>query len=164
MRTSRLTTAQRGKGSNARPIMLALSTFRKSDEAIRVAIEKAGKEKNLIVFFVVDVNLARYLIGTDVGLLPGLRESYEEEVLEQHQKSGREIVKSIAQQAEQYGIKVRTKVEIGRFAFKCLEAVKRENPEMIITTRSKRPEWVKKFFGSPVDYLMANAACAVIEA
>jgi len=65
-----------------RPIMLALSTFRKSDEAIRLAIEKAQRGKNLVVFFVVDVNLARYLIGADLGLFPELQESYEEEVLE----------------------------------------------------------------------------------
>jgi len=147
-----------------RPIMLALSTFRKSDEAIPLAIEKAKKGKNLVVFFVVDVNLARYLIGADLSLFPELRESYEKEVLEKHKKSGKEIVKSIAQKAEQYGIKVKTKVEIGRFAFKCLEAVKQENPEFIIITRSKRPEWVKRFFGSPVDYLIANVECTVIEA
>ncbi len=147
-----------------RPIMLALSTFRQSNEAIRLAIEKAKEGKNLMVFFVADVNLARYLIGTDLGLFPELRESYEEEVLEKHRKSGEEIVKSITQKAEQYGIEVKTKVEIGRFALKCLEVVRQENPEVIITTRSRRPEWVKKFFGSPVDYLIANAGCPVIEA
>jgi nucleotide-binding universal stress UspA family protein len=162
--TPRLNTAQRGKEINMRPIMLALSTFRKSGGAIRLAIEKAKKGKHLIVFFVVDVNLARYLIGTDLSLFPELQASCEEEVLERHKKSGEEIVKSIAQEAEQYGIKVKTMVEIGRFALKCLEAVKQETPELIITTRSKRPEWVKKFFGSPVDYLIANAGCSVIEA
>jgi len=144
--------------------MLALSTFRHSNEAIRLAIEKAKEGKNLMVFFVADVNLARYLIGTDLGLFPELRESYEEEVLKKHRKSGEEIVKSITQKAEQYGIEVKTKVEIGRFALKCLEVVRQENPEVIITTRSKRPEWVRNFFGSPVDYLIANAGCPVIEA
>lgn len=144
--------------------MLALSTFRRSDEAIRLAIEKAKKGKHLIVFFVVDVNLARYLIGTDLSLFPELRKSCEAEILEKNKKSGEEIVKSIAQKAERYGIKVKTKVEIGRFALKCLEVVKQETPELIITTRSKRPEWVRKFFGSPVDYLIANVGCSLIEA
>jgi len=149
------------------PIMLALSalsTFRRFEEAIRLAIEKAEQGKNLIVFFVVDVNLAWYLIGTDLSLFPELRESCEEEILEKHKKSAEEIVKLIAQRAEHYGIKVKTKVEIGRFALKCLEVVKQEHPELIITTRSKRPEWARKFFGSPVDYLIASAGCSVIEA
>ena len=149
--------------------MLALSTFRRSDEAIRLAIEKAKKGKNLIVFFVVDVNLvnvnlALYLMGTDLSLFPGLRESCEKEILEKHKKSGEEVVKSIAQRAEQHGIKVKTKVETGRFALECLKITKHENPELIIATRSRRPEWVKKFFGSPVDYLIADVGCSVIEA
>jgi nucleotide-binding universal stress UspA family protein len=143
--------------------MLALSTFRKSDEAIQLAIEKAKGGKNLIVLFVADVNLARYLIGSDLALFPELRESCEEAVLEIHRKSGEEIVKSIAQKGGRYGIETKTKVEIGRFAIKCLEVVRQENPELIITTRTKRPEWVKKFFGSPVDFLIANAGCPVIE-
>ena len=159
-----MNSAQRVKELNMRPIMLALSTFRRFDEAIRLAIEKAKKGKNLIVYFVVDVNLAWYLTGTDLSLFPGLRESCEEEILEKHKESGEEIVRSIAQRAEQYGIKVKTKVEIGRFALKCLEVVKQENPELIITTRSKRPEWARKFFGSPVDYLIAGVRCSVIEA
>jgi len=147
-----------------RPIMLALSTFRKSDEAIRLAIEKAREGKNLIVLFVVDVNLARYLIGADLSLFPELRESCEEEALKKYRKSGEELVKSIVQKSQQYGIEVKTKIETGRFALTCLEVVKQENPECIVTTRSRRPEWVKRFFGSPVDYLIANAGCSVIEA
>jgi hypothetical protein len=74
------------KELNMRPIILALSTFRKSDEAIRLAIEKAKEGKNLIVLFVVDVNLARYLIGADLSLFPELRESCEEEVLKKYRK------------------------------------------------------------------------------
>jgi nucleotide-binding universal stress UspA family protein len=147
-----------------RPVMLALSTFRTSDEAIRLAIEKAKKGRNLFVFFVVDINPAGYLIGTDLGLLPKLRHSYEEEVLERHKKSGEELAKLIARKAARYGIKAKIKVEIGRFSFRCRELAKQESPELIVTTRSKRPEWVRKLFGSPLDYLIANVKCPVIEA
>jgi len=50
-----------------RPVLLALSTFRQSPEAVALAIEKAREPGKLIVVYVVDVNLARYFIGTDVG-------------------------------------------------------------------------------------------------
>jgi nucleotide-binding universal stress UspA family protein len=33
---------------------------------------------------------------------------------------------------------------------------------VIITTRSKRPEWVRRFFGSPVDDLIRKAGCPVV--
>lgn len=147
-----------------KPVVLALSTFRTSEEAIRLAIGRAKKGKNLVVFFVVDLNLAGYLIGTDLGLLPKLRHCYEEEVLEEHKKSAEALVKSIAQKAGRYGIKTKTKVEIGRFSFRCRELVRQEPPELIITTRSKRPEWVRKFLGSPLDHLIASGECPVIEA
>jgi nucleotide-binding universal stress UspA family protein len=147
-----------------KPVMLALSTFHGSDEAIRLAIEKAKKGRNLVVFFVVDLNLAGYLIGTDLSLLPKLRHCYEEEVMEEQKKSAEALVTSIAQKAERYGIKAKTKVETGRFSCRCCEIVKQEPPELIITTRSKRPEWVRKLFGSPLNHLISNVECPVIEA
>jgi hypothetical protein len=44
----------------------------------------------------------------------------------------------------------------------CLEVAQKEKPSMIVTTRSQRPVWVKKFFGAPVDDLIAKARCPVI--
>jgi len=148
-----------------RPAMLALSTFRRSDNAVRLAIEKASAEgRDLVVVFVADVNLARYLVGSDLTLYPQIRESFEEELLEEHRQMGQEAAEAIVRDAEAKGLTVRTYVEIGRFALKCLEVVERERPEFIVTTRSKRPAWVKRFFGSPVDYLIAHAGCPVMEA
>jgi nucleotide-binding universal stress UspA family protein len=145
-------------------IMLALSTFRQSEKAIELAIEKAKGGKNLIVVFVADVNLARYLIGTDVALYPELKEKCEEEILKEHRDRAEKKVSLMAKTAEDHGVSVKTYVSIGRFALECLKVVEEENPELIITTRSKRPAWVKRFFGSPVDYLIANAGCPVVEA
>lgn len=147
-----------------RPIMLALSTFRESDKAIQLAIEESRKTGRLVVVFVADVNLARYFIGTDVGMFPELRESYEEEVLKEHRARGEEIARVIEEKAVEHGIMVRTRVEIGRFGLVCLDVARAENPQLIITTRSKRPKWVKRFFGSPVDDLIAHAGCPVVEA
>lgn len=143
--------------------MLALSTFRRSDSAVELAIEKAAETKTLVVAFVVDVNVARYLVGTDVGLFPDLRDRCEEEFLKQNRELAEEGVKRITETAEKRGITVRTYVGIGRFALECMKVIEKERPEVVVTTRSKRPAWARRFFGSPVDYLIANAGCPVIE-
>lgn len=143
--------------------MLALSTFRQSKKAIELAIEMAKKNKNLLIVYVVDVNLARYLVGLDIGLYSDLEEKCEEELLKEHRIKGEEKVASIAKMAQKHGINVNSYLRIGRFALESLEIIKIEKPETIITTRSNRPHWVKKIFGSPVDYLIANAGCPVID-
>lgn len=145
--------------------MLALSTFRQSEAAVEAAIEKAaGEEALLVVAFVVDVNVARYLLGSDVGVFPGLKERCEQEFLAYEKGIAEEKVRAIADTAEKRGVSVRSCVAVGRFGLECMKIVEDERPELIVTTRSKRPGWVRRFFGSPVDYLIANAGCPVIEA
>ena len=145
-------------------IMLALSTFRQSKKATELAIDKAKEGKNLIVVFVVDVNLARYLVGGNLGLYPELKGKCEQELLKEYRNRAEERVSSIVKTAEDYGISVETYINSGRFAVECLDVINKECPELIITTRSRRPDWVKRFFGSPVDHLIANAGCPVMEA
>jgi nucleotide-binding universal stress UspA family protein len=72
-------------------------------------------------------------------------------------------VENIEKEAHKEGISVKLVFEVGRFGIICVDIMKKENPKMIIITRSKRPEWVKKLFGSPVSYLIENASCPVIE-
>jgi len=146
------------------PVMLALSTFRQSDRAIDLAIERAAESGNLVVAYVADVNLARYLIGTDVGLYPELQRKCEEELLQEHEQQGREHVAAIRDRATAGGIEVATHLRVGRFALVCLEIAEKEKPALIVTTRSRRPTWVRRFFGSPVDHLTAHAGCPVVEA
>ena len=145
-------------------VMLALSTFRRSDEAVDLALEKAAGGGDLIIVYVADVNLARYFIGTDLGFYPELKKRYEEELLREHEQKGVEVVGCIGKRAEGLRIVARTYVRIGRFASECMKVIAKEKPGLIITTRSRRPAWVKRFFGSPVDYLVAHAGCLVIEA
>jgi hypothetical protein len=57
-------------------VMLALSTFRKSEAATEVAMEKCREIKNLMVVYVVDINVARYLVDVEEDLVAGLRETY----------------------------------------------------------------------------------------
>jgi len=91
-----------------------------------------------------------------------LKEKAESEILIGHENQAKEKVNYIVSTAEN-GINVKTYIDTGRFGLKCVEIAKTENSELIITTRSKRPEWVKKLFGSPVDYLIKNSGCEVIK-
>jgi len=156
--------------TDEQPVMLALSTFRQSEKAVELALEKSRQEnRRLVVVHVADRNLARYLVGQDLavidgGVFTGLRQKCEEDLLREHESQGREKAGAIAARARERGIAVSTVVETGRFALVCLEVVAKERPAVIFTTRSKRPAWVKLFFGAPVDKLIAEAGCPVVEA
>ena len=141
-------------------VMLALSTFRKSEAAVQTAIEKAKITRKLFVAFIADMNLARYYIATEVS--PRDKEMYEAEILKLDEKEGLAKVKKIAATACLEGIEMNSLVTIGRFGIVCLDVVKKEKPSLIVTTRSNRPEWVKKIFGSPVNELVDKAGCPVL--
>jgi nucleotide-binding universal stress UspA family protein len=143
-------------------VMVILSTFRRSQEAIKVALEKSREVKKLMIVYVIDINVARYLVDVEEEFLIGLRESCEAEMLTKAEKEALEQVTAIAGEAEQRGIQAKTLVQVGRFAVIGLEVVNQIHPSQIVTTRSRRPEWVKKFFGAPVDELIAKAGCPVL--
>ena len=153
--------SESASGSMEGCVMLALSTFRKSERIIDLAIEKARGVKNLLVVYVVDINLARYLVDAEDGVIPGYQETCESEVLKQHEREGKAHVAAIVEKAKREGIEVKFHLEVGRFALVCLDVARQEKPSLIVTIRSKRPEWVKKFFGAPVDDLIAEAGCPV---
>ncbi len=142
-------------------VMLALSTFRLSRKAEDAAIEKARALKKLFIAYVADLNLARYYIGAEQR--PAFLETgTEEQLLRQHVEAGCVHLKGIAARAEKEGIRVGTYIESGRFALVCLDIVEEIRPSLIVTTRSHRPDWVRSFFGSPVDVLTAKAGCPVV--
>lgn len=143
-------------------VMLALSTFRKSEKAVDTALQKAKDIKKLVVVFVADVNLARYFIGAEHGLSSDLKDTCESDLLELHLKEGRQHVEKIAARARLEDIKMKSAIKVGRFATVCLDLVKEEKPSLIVTTRSQRPEWVKRFFGAPVSELVEKAGCPVL--
>ena len=147
-----------------KPVLLVVSTLRRTKSAERLALEKGKTVGSLAVTFVVDIDFSRYLTRADLGVFPELRARCEEEILKDHAAKGREAVKSIAEKAKKLGIAVKTSVKVGRFTDKCLEAARKENPALIVTTRSHRPRWVKRFFGSPADDLIAHTGCTVVEA
>jgi nucleotide-binding universal stress UspA family protein len=143
-------------------VMLALSTFRRSEKAVEVAIEKCRGINDLMLVYVIDINVARYLVDVEEEFFVGLKDTCEDELLTKAEKEGREQLEKIAKKAEKAGIKVNTLVQLGRFAVVCLDVIKEKHPSLIVTTRSRRPDWVKKFFGAPVDELIAKAGCPVL--
>ena len=147
-----------------RPVLLALSTFRYSEEAVDLAMERARQGHPLVVVYVVDVNLARYFIGTDIGFYPEIREKCEEELLKEHRTMAEERVAAIVEKARARGVDTRPHIAVGRFALECLLVVEADRPGLIVTRRSNRPGWVRRLFGSPVDYLIKHAGCPVVEA
>jgi nucleotide-binding universal stress UspA family protein len=114
------------------------------------------------VVYVADINLARYLVDVDLGPFGELKETVESEILEKHEKEGRKRVETIVEKTKRQGIEVKTHIQVGRFALVCLDVVQKKKPSLIVTRRSKRPEWVKRFFGAPVDDLIAEAGCPAV--
>ena len=147
-----------------RTVMLALSTFRNSEQAVELAIAEARGGAELLVAYVVDVNLARYLIDNEDCLRPEVREKTEKQLLAEYEQQARRKAAEIVERARGAGVAARSHVEVGRFALVCLPLVRSAKPERIFTTRSARPAWVRRFFGSPVDQLIAEAGCPVVEA
>ena len=143
-------------------VMLALSTFRRSEQAIDVALSRSREGKKLMIVYVIDINMARYLVGIEEEFIVGLKDTCEEELLEKAEKEAKEHVAAIAGNADKLGIQTKALIQRGRFAIITLDVVKQVKPSLIVTTRSKRPEWVKKFFGAPVDELINKAGCPVV--
>ena len=142
-------------------VMLALSTFRKSGGAVNKAMEKARNGNRLSIVFVVDIDIARYFIGAENEFFCELKERCESDLLRRHEQEGREYAEEIAGIASEAGIETEVHIEVGRFGAVCLDMALRLKPACIVTTRSKRPDWVKQFFGAPVDEVVSKAGCPV---
>jgi nucleotide-binding universal stress UspA family protein len=141
--------------------MVALSTFRQSEKAIDTAFAESREVKKLVIHYVADVNLGHYFVDVDHGLIPDFMGTCESDLLQKHEQAGGKYVAAIVERAKKEGIDAKVHITLGRFALVCLDIIQKEKPSLIVTTRSKRPEWVKKFFGAPVDDLIAKAGCPV---
>ena len=86
-----------------------------------------------------------------------MKETCETDLLKVHEQEGRGHVEEIAAKARLENIEMKSEVQVGRFALVCLGLIEQVKPSLIVTTRSGRPEWVKKFFGAPVDELIKKA-------
>ena len=146
------------------PILLALSSFRQSDAEIAAALSRCAEAgAPLVVLFVVDINLARYL--TESGTLHGstLRQQLEDGLLDDHRRQAETSLRRAAEMASAAGVACRTVLRTGRFADEVKSVVEAEQPQLVILTRARRPDWLRRLFGSPVGRLTADLgkACPV---
>ena len=149
-----------------KPVLLALSTFRQSAVLVERTIDLARREgRPLSVLFVVDENIARYLLGTDVVSAEHLdaASTREHDLLEEHRRRAEAAVDLIKRQAAEAGVAVSSRIVVGRFGHEVVARVGEVGPEKLTLTRSRRPRWVLQLFGSPVDYVIEHADCPVIE-
>ena len=147
-----------------KPILLALSTFRQSDSLVQKTIQLAKQEgRQLIVLFVVDINLTRYLI--DSQTIPGthFRQECKEEMVAEYKEMADAKVEAITSQVIEAGVPCETIVVTGRFGIETVNVIRERTPEKIILTGSKRPRWIRQLFGSPVDYIIEHTICPVLE-
>ena len=138
----------------AQPVLLALSSFRHTEAVVAHALELcAERTAPLVVVFVVDVNLARYFVGSDVMAGTSLRELMEQGILDDHKRQAQEALSRVCALAREHGLPCTAVLRVGRFAQEIKAAAREHAPAVIVLTRARRPEWLRRVFGSPVDRL-----------
>jgi len=150
--------------ASSKLVFLALSTFRQSDALITNTIRLAKeKGQELFVGFVVDVNLERYTFDAELPKGSQLEYEAKEEILGVFEEKAERKMADILGLAEEQGVTVEGQVIVGRFGIEMLRLIQEKKPSIVTLTRSNRPKWVLQIFGSPVDYIIEHADCAVIE-
>ncbi len=141
-------------------IMLALSKFTRSEQAVESAIERAKSTGKLFVAFVEDDDLAE-IFSMD-GMSPKIQEKVSADFLKDYKEETQEHVSEIAEKAKLFNITVKSAFRAGNFASVCLDLVNQEKPSLIVITRSHRPDWLKRVFGAPESALVEYAGCPVL--
>ena len=150
--------------ANTNPVMLALSTQWQSAAAVKAAMRQGEKKGEMVIIFVVDVAVAHRIAVQEVGVISCLEREYAEALLAEYERLAGRRLNAILRLARQRGVRARGWVRSGGFVAECLKAADELKPSLIVTARSRRSAWVRRLFGSPLDYLIANAECEVIEA
>ena len=140
-----------------KPILLALSSFRQKEQQIQAALDLCARAgAPLLALFVVDINLARYHVASDMMVGESLRKRLEEGVMEEQEARGRAALDRVKALADARGIPCTTCLRMGRFAQEVKAVVLSHDPAAVVLTRANRPEWLRRLFGSPVDQIRAE--------
>jgi len=135
-------------------VLLALSSFRFSEKEIEHALNTCRQHGcPLTTVFVVDVNVARYFVGTGVMAGTSLREQMEQGIMDDHRHRAQELLGKVCRMAAERNIECEAVLRQGRFAAEVRAEAARVGAQVIIVTRAQRPEWLRRLFGSPVDRL-----------
>jgi nucleotide-binding universal stress UspA family protein len=143
----------------SQPILIALSTFRHSEDAIEI-IKSLGSKNKLVVCYFTDQNIYKY--RPQIPFTCG--QDAIQEIINQDRIANAYRIEEIVEIAKLNNIKdIQTYTGVGRFAPMVLEIVRKENPSLILTTRSERSTILKWIFGSPIDKIRKEAKCKVVE-
>lgn len=135
-------------------ILLALSSFRYKDEEVEHALKLCEEhDARLVTVFVVDVNPAHYLAGSGAVVGSSLREDLEHGIMQEYQERAEEVLERVCAAAEARGVECESVLRTGVFAEEVRAVMARCGPRVIVVTRSERPDWLRRLFGSPVDSL-----------
>ena len=149
-----------------RPILLILTTERKSMVGVEKAMEKAlKKDVELLVLYILDQKLSEAAITsmTESGWLGGkaseeLYEAMQREFLIQ----GNELIDNIKELCDKNGVRCRGILRGGNFLEETLKVLDEERVDEIVAIRRKRSSVSRYFFGSVVAKLSEQANREVI--
>lgn len=146
---------------NRGPILLILTTERKSMAGVQKAMDKASKkDEELLVLFILDEKLSEATITTmtESGWLGGkasdeLHEAIQREYLIQ----GNELIDNIKELCGNKGVRCRGILRGGDFLEETLKVLHEEKVDEVVAIRRRRSHFSRYFFGSVVVELCKRA-------
>jgi nucleotide-binding universal stress UspA family protein len=135
-----------------KPILLILTTERKSMAGVQKAMEKAlRKDEELLILFILDQKLSEAAITamTESGWLEEFYNVIQREYLIQ----GNALIDHIKELCQKQGVRCRGILREGDFLEETLRILDEEGIDEIVAIRRKRSSVSRFFFGSAVEDL-----------
>ncbi len=143
--------------------LLVLSTAAQSPKATDVALNIAKEQGGtLIVLFVADVDMTATIFDrlegtTMIGESQG--QAVQCALLEEYKRQGEQQLAMIKKRAEEQGIPTETIFKMGGFADECIAAIRGNEIETTVLTRTRRSQLSRFIFGSPIKKIQDNVDC-----
>ncbi|MEE9591574.1 MAG: universal stress protein [Thermodesulfobacteriota bacterium] len=147
-------------------IILILSVSGTSDEALEFAIKKAKEEgAKLTALYVLDTGLTDEVFDrfTDIGFI-GDKPSTQltEAIIKEYRQRGYEELGKVQIRVMEEGLEFNPMMVHGNFLECVLNAIKKQEADMVIAVRRRRSAFKRYFSQSVVDDLKEKAPCEVV--
>jgi nucleotide-binding universal stress UspA family protein len=146
---------------NKKPILLILTTDRKSMLGVQKAMEKAlNKDEELLVLYIHDLKLSEAAVTsmTESGWLGGrASEELYDTIQREYLIQGNALIDHIKQLCQEQGVSCRGILRGGDFLEETLRVLDEEGVDEIVAIRRKRSNVSRFFFGSAVEDLKKQA-------
>ena len=146
-----------------RPVMLALSNFHCTYNAVELAIQKAEESKKLIIVFGHKINVGLFFLESEIGLLPNIKEHCERSLITGYEVHWAQRISKIAENAETHGINVTAHVHAENFLSLCLNVARQESPGLIVISKTHQFVPNKGTLISLPKHLSRVTGCEVID-